>query len=199
MEIDWQFIKKLNIVMIWTSNSNPRYIQKWKPMSTLKLAYKCSSTIIYKSQKAETIQITINQWIDKHGVNTYNGTLLSQKRIIYAQCVCVCVFSHFSCVWLFCDPMDYSLPGSSVHGILQARILEWVTMPSSRGFFQPRDQTCSSCIAGGFFTTESPGKSMLNMEEHKKHCTTWKKPVTKGHILYNCNYVKNRQIHTHRK
>ena len=38
-----------------------------------------------------------------------------------------------------CDPMDYSLPGSSVHGIPQARILEWVVMPSSRESFQPRD------------------------------------------------------------
>ena len=47
----------------------------------------------------------------------------------------------FSHVHLFCDPMDYSPPGSSVHGILQARILEWVAMPSSRGSSQPRDQT----------------------------------------------------------
>ena len=43
-----------------------------------------------------------------------------------------------------CDPVDYSLPGSSVHGILQARVLEWIAMPSSRGFSQPRDQTCIS-------------------------------------------------------
>ena len=41
-----------------------------------------------------------------------------------------------------CVPMDCDLPGSSVHGILQARILEWVAMPSSRGFSRPRDQTC---------------------------------------------------------
>ena len=57
--------------------------------------------------------------------------------------------------------MDYSWPGSSVHEILQARILEWVAMPSSRGSSQPRDQThvsCGSCIAGGFFTPEPPGK-----------------------------------------
>ena len=40
-----------------------------------------------------------------------------------------------------CDPMDCSLPGSSVHGILQARILEWVDMPSSRGLSGPEDQT----------------------------------------------------------
>ena len=46
-------------------------------------------------------------------------------------------------------------------GILQARRLEWVAMPSSRGSSRPRDQTCvsyGSCIAGGFFTTEPPGK-----------------------------------------
>ena len=40
-----------------------------------------------------------------------------------------------------CDPMDCSLPGSSVHGILQARILEWVTISFSRGSYQPRDRT----------------------------------------------------------
>ena len=45
-----------------------------------------------------------------------------------------------------CDPMDCSLPGSSVHGILQARILQWVALPFSRGFSQPRDQTQVSCI-----------------------------------------------------
>ena len=39
----------------------------------------------------------------------------------------------------FCNPMDCSLPGSSVHGILQARILEWIATPSSRGSSQPRD------------------------------------------------------------
>jgi len=50
------------------------------------------------------------------------------------------------------NPMDYSPPGSSVHGILQARILEWVAMPFSRGSSQPRDQTQVSFITGGFFT-----------------------------------------------
>ena len=59
-----------------------------------------------------------------------------------------------------CNPMDSSPAGSSVHGILQARILEWVAMASSRGTSQPRDHTCitwDSCTAGGFFTTEPPG------------------------------------------
>ena len=51
-----------------------------------------------------------------------------------------------------CDPMDYIPPGSSVHGILQARILEWVAVPFSRISSQRRDQTWVSCIAGRFFT-----------------------------------------------
>ena len=57
-----------------------------------------------------------------------------------------------------CDPTDHRPPGSSVHWIFQARILEWVVMPSSRGSSWPGDWTCISCVAGGFFTTESPGK-----------------------------------------
>ena len=58
----------------------------------------------------------------------------------------VCVLTHFSHVQLR-DPMDCSLPGSSVHGILQARVLEWVAMPSSRGSFWPRDRTQVSYIS----------------------------------------------------
>ena len=51
-----------------------------------------------------------------------------------------------------CDPMDYSLPGSSVHGILQAGILECIAISFSRGYSQQRDQTRFSCIADRFFT-----------------------------------------------
>ena len=52
-----------------------------------------------------------------------------------------------SCL-ILCDPMDYT-----AHGILQARILEWVAFPFSRGSSQPRDRTQVSRIAGGFFTS----------------------------------------------
>ena len=51
-----------------------------------------------------------------------------------------------------CDPVDCSPPGSSVCGILQARILEWVAIPFSKGSSQPRVGTHVSCIAGRFFT-----------------------------------------------
>ena len=65
-----------------------------------------------------------------------------------------------SCLTLYI-PMEYSLPGSSVHGILQARILEWIAIPFSRGSPWPRDWTWVSRIAGGFFTTEPPETHLL--------------------------------------
>ena len=64
-----------------------------------------------------------------------------------------------SCLTL-CDPVDCSPLGSSVHGILQARILEWVAIPFSRGSSRTKDQTQVSCIAGRYFnlwaTKEAP-------------------------------------------
>ena len=56
-----------------------------------------------------------------------------------------------------CDPMDYT-----VHGILQARIWEWVAGPFSRGSFQPQDQTQVSWLAGRFFATEPLGKPKVS-------------------------------------
>ena len=66
------------------------------------------------------------------------------------------MFSHKSRTTL-CDFKDYSLPGLSVHGIFQARILEQVAIPFSRGSSQPRDQTA---LAVGFFTAEPSGKTI---------------------------------------
>ena len=61
-------------------------------------------------------------------------------------------------------------PGSSVHGILQVRILEWITIPFSRGSSWPRDLTyvsCVSCIAGRFFTAEPPWKPPIKVGQVK--------------------------------
>ena len=63
-----------------------------------------------------------------------------------------CLIYMVSSVVTLCDPMDYSLPGSSVHGTLQAKILEWVAISFSRGSSQTRDQTWVSCITGIFVT-----------------------------------------------
>ena len=67
------------------------------------------------------------------------------------------------------DPMDWSLPGSSVHGISQATLLEWVAIPFSRGSSQPRDQTQVSCIAGRFFTIWATREASLMTDATVKH------------------------------
>ena len=69
--------------------------------------------------------------------------------ILKCVCMCVCVVTQL-CLTL-CDPVDYSLPVSSVRGILQSRILEWVAISFSRESSQPRDRTWVSCIAGRRF------------------------------------------------
>ena len=102
-----------------------------------------------------------------------NPGLLHCRQILYNEprgkpltiIKCVCVKVVQSCPTL-CDPMDYM-----VHGILLARILEWVAFRFSRGSSQPRDWTQVSHIAGGFFTnwaTREPlqSKSPLKMYAH---------------------------------
>ena len=61
-------------------------------------------------------------------------------------CVCVCILSCFSCVQLFATPWTIAYQAALSMGILQARILEWVAMPSSRGSSWSKDQTWVSCI-----------------------------------------------------
>ena len=71
-----------------------------------------------------------------------------------------------------CDPMDCSPPGCSVHGLLQARILEWVAISFSRGSSQLRDQTQVSCLAGRFFNHLSHQGSPWNWQGHLCHSPT---------------------------
>ena len=90
--------------------------------------------------------------------------------------------------------MGCSLPGSSVRGISQASILEWVVISFSRGSSPPRDQSLT-CIAGGFFTTEPPGKPQVKFyspttttttttkEPHSSHYTSITKTALRYYIL----------------
>ena len=75
---------------------------------------------------------------------------------------------HFvfqSCLTL-CDPMDYSPPGSSVHSILEARILAWVAISFSGGSSRPRDRAWVSCTAGGLFTIWAPRERKSTNRTH---------------------------------
>ena len=85
----------------------------------------------------------------------------SLKEKLYSFRVdCICVKSLQLCLTLF-DSMDYIPPGSSIYGIISARILKWVTILFSRGPSWPRDQTWISCIAARFFTILATREAQL--------------------------------------
>ena len=100
-----------------------------------------------------------------------------------------------SCLTL-CNPTNHSPPGSSVHGVLQARILQWIAMPFSRGSFWPRDRTQVSCIAGRFFTIWATRKAHVKFTLNGKRALNRYWPL--GNDLYvdifqrKYTYVRNR-------
>ena len=93
-------------------------------------------------------------------------------------------------------PMDCSMPGASVHGIIQARILEWVAMPFFRRSSQPRDWTQVSCIVGGFFTVWATKEARLaakyllfNISFMKYNCLTY--VSQRWHKTFNGTFPSN--------
>ena len=103
-----------------------------------------------------------------------------------------------------CDPVDCSLPGFSVYGILQARILKWVAISFSRGSSQARNQTLVSCIAGRFFTNWAtrearPGvkSSLLSVSKVRVVSTSlngWGKKRKVAYFVAHDNFIQfNRQ------
>ena len=89
--------------------------------------------------------------------------------IIYT-CVCVCVCVLLSHVGLFVTPMDCSLPKSSVPGILQARILEWIAIPSLEDLCNPGIEPRSPTLQADSLLSEPPGKPIqTSMKSGKKH------------------------------
>ena len=94
--------------------------------------------------------------------NSPGHSQIKHSLILPILSACVPAKSLQSCPTLY-NSLDCSSPDSSVCGILQARLLEWVAMPSSVGSSRPRDRTpgtCDSCIAGGFFISEPLGKAL---------------------------------------
>ena len=104
--------------------------------------------------------------------------MFSKLKIIFPHLIVAHCSVAQLCLTL-CDPVDCRPPGSSVKGMLQAGILEWVAISSSRGSLGPRDWTHVSCIAGGFFTTESPGSL-------PSHCPSLLTPVGSRSLLTSC-------------
>ena len=115
----------------------------------------------------------------------FHGVLWFSVRVCVCACVraCACtrarasVLVAQSCPNLY-DPIDCSQSGSSVYGILQARILEWVAIPFSRGSSWPRDWTWVSCIVGRFFTVWANRKALWFSPG--RSCCKWVGRETEG-------------------
>ena len=114
--------------------------------------------------------IFLTQGLDPHLLH-----LLHRRQILYhwatrvSPTCCLHAKSLQSCL-ILCNSKDCSLPGSSVHGVLQGRILEWVAMPSSKGSSWTKDWTrvsCSSCTAGGFFTAKPWGNPHVLLRDYQ--------------------------------
>ena len=102
--------------------------------------------------------------IIKLHINLYDNSWFKDSLEAFSPCAIQSVLiSYLFYTYLLSgsvvsDPLDCSLPDSSLHGIFQARILEWVAISSSRGSSWPRDWACVSCTAVDSFSAQSPGK-----------------------------------------
>ena len=103
----------------------------------------------------------------------YIHSFIYLSDIIYLKCLLwIKHFPRYGGIYclmklcpILCNHIDCSSPsGSSIHGILQERTLEWVTISFSRKSSQPRDQICASCLTGRFFTAEPSGKPMEGIQ-----------------------------------
>ena len=144
-KIDYKLQHKTWNIKVLEENTGKKLHDKslWNPFSIW------HQKLSQQKQK-QTSRITSKRFIPVSGSEFL-------KSLEFPKCACVHAKSLQSCPTL-CDPMDCSPPGSSVHGILQARILKWVAIPFSKGSSQPRDQiSWGSCTAGGFFTAKPLG------------------------------------------
>ena len=129
----------LTVYFLSTSHSFNRYLSDTNYVRSTVLGASCTKTYIFVLWILQLFYFYCSSFPDSSvgKESTCNAGEVKWSEVNVAQ----------SCP-TFCDPTDYT-----VHGVLQARILEWVAFPFSRGSSQPRDRTQVSQIAGGFFTS----------------------------------------------
>ena len=134
---------------------------------------------------------SVDRNVVTRGSQELNPIFLLGVMVQYSLSVFPGILSSVSkckfCLMTLCDPMDCSLPGSSVHGILQARILEWVAIPFCGGSSRPKDWNRVSCNAGRFLPFESPGKPRNFIEQN--YCEQWELTVYSKSELWVCEHT----------
>ena len=165
---------ELEVVVIWDVLSAQWLLpphQGWRLIPSC-LHPSCSYSLlmfVFPSLCTQTLNPEMGEWWRYGGpccLLTHVGYI--QRSKLYSLCMHACMYAKsLQLCPTQCNSMDCRPPGSSVHGILQARILECVAMPSSRVCSQPRNLThisCISCTAGWFFIAETLGKTMLSVQ-----------------------------------
>ena len=145
-----------HVILILGSPRGLFWLPRWKlPLSHalcfLFYSYpSIQSCLVYSYVLSGCVTWTAHQIVNTTRLGTFSVLFKAAASMPGTVLRIMCVSVAQSCPTL-CDPVDCSLPGFSIHGILQARILEWVTISFSRGSSRPRDQTWVSCIAGRGF------------------------------------------------
>ena len=121
--------RKKQIIAFWSISFKLLLLSKWIISQQFRLLSLFSLYIDINSEQAVAILLISLTWIEKgpHGLWYLTQVFFASQLLVTQSCLTLC------------DPMACILPGSSVHGILQARILEWVAVPSSRGSSWPRE------------------------------------------------------------
>ena len=157
---------------------------EWRVQGLLGYRSKTLRTHLKKEFKRQQSCPPLSLQLPTHTPRSYPGRCLSPWSSP-SLCTCVCGRGAlcFSCSVALCDPMDYSPP---VHGILQARVLEWVAFPFSRGSSWCRDQTQVSCTVGIFFTIWATREALSTcLHLHHKlgvQATLWEPQQPPNHL-----------------
>ena len=158
------------VLIFWMLSFKPTF--SLSPFTFIKRLFSSSSLSAVRVVSSAHLRLLIflpQSWLQLvlHPAQHFSWcTLPISWGFVWTVGLCVHAQSLQLCPAL-CDPVDCSPPGSSVPGILQSRIWEWVAFSNSRGSSQPRDQTCVVscifCISGRFFTPEAkkPDGEML--------------------------------------
>ena len=145
-----------------------KYTFSWKTIRTI------SSVLLKRRARGRNIFLNSKASMNFF-YSMYVYYFLEKKKLIMSHVKAKVAQSYST----LCDPMDYP-----VHGILQARILEWVVFPFSRGSSQPRDWTWVSHIAGGFFTCWATGSPRV-LEGVAYPFSSWSSQPRNSCIAYN--------------
>ena len=101
-------------------------------------------------------------------------SLLQMRKLRHLNKLSINVYVYAQSAPTLCNPVDSSLPGSSIHGVSPVSILKWDAISSSRASSRPRDQTCVSCITGRFFTDTREALSLNDLPQRSKQPETSK-------------------------